>query len=148
MKPNFESPAHTARDLVERNITVYDVPNEENWKRWLSQSDIPEHRKIGENLFITQSWDQFDKMTQNELLNEGTHAQLVSLLLPFELKWGTEYDHDQGRYKRNSGRGYYRGETLVLNGTIPYSGYLTNKKWHLNEVDNNAALQKALLTNK
>ena len=33
----------------------------------------------------------------------------------------------------NSGRGWHRSKEKVA-GDHPYGGYLTNKKWHLNEV--------------
>ena len=78
-------------------------------------------------------------------LRRGTHALMKSYMIPNELAWTTEVDHDKGltivsteymtqkgKYKYNSGRGYYRGEKLV--GKIPEGGYLTHKKWHLNEV--------------
>ena len=147
MKPNFEPFVHTARDLVERGIILYEVPGGEIWRQMLSQSDIPEYRKIAESMIITKSWDQFNAMTKNEMLSRGTHAQIASHLGPYELALATEVDPDQGvtivsteymtqkgEYKYNYGRGYYRGEMVA--GKIPGGGYLTNKKWHLNEVFN------------
>ena len=71
MKPNFELPAHTASDLVERNITIYVMPNADIWRQMLSQSDIPEYRKIAESMIITKSFGQYIEMTKNELLREG-----------------------------------------------------------------------------
>ena len=135
MKPNFESPVHTARDILERDITVYMGISDHIWKQWLSQSDIPEYRKIAESTMIlktSKNGDIHRAMTRNELLSQGTHAQLRSYMEPNELAWTTEYDHYQENYKYNRGRGYYRGE--MLDGKIPGGGYLTNKKWHLNEV--------------
>ena len=134
MKPNFESPVRNAKDLVERNITLYDGPNGHMWKQLLSQSDILEYRKIAETMIITKSRDHFEEMTKNEMLSQGTHAQMRSYIYPDQLAWGTEYDHGKEKYKYNRGRGYYKGEKL--SGIIPTGGYLTNKKWHLNEVDN------------
>ncbi len=83
-------------------------------------------------LIITKSGEQYKAMTKNEILSQGTHATMRSYMEPYELDWGREYD--QGRFKYNSGRGYYRGERVVLQGVIPEAGYLTHKKWHLNEV--------------
>ena len=147
MKPNFEPFVHTARDLVERDITLYDEPNAQLWRQLLSQSDNPEYRKIAETMIITKSASQFDAMTKNEMLSRGTHAMMRSYLYPFELAWATEVDDDQGvtivsteyvtqkgEYKYNHGRGYYRGDMVVLAGRIPGGGYLTHKQWHLNEV--------------
>ena len=65
MKPNFESPVHTAGDLVERDITLYEVPGGEIWRQLLSQSDILEYRKIAKTMIITKSWDKFYKKTKN-----------------------------------------------------------------------------------
>ena len=133
MKLNFESPFHTARDLVERDMTLYMYPGSEIWKQWLSQSEIPEYRKIAESMIIALSTDQFDALTKNEFINHGTLAQMISYLEPFELEWTEEKDN-LGKYKYNHGRGYYRGEKV--SGLIPMTGYLSNKKWHLNEVEN------------
>ena len=145
MKPNFEPLVHTARDLVERDITVFLLPGSHIWRQLLSQSDIPEYREIAKSMIITKSYDQFDAMTKNEMLSRGTHAYMTSYLSPSYLDWAKEVDDDQGvtivsteymtqkgEYKYNHGRGYYRGEMVV--GKIPGGGYLTNKKWHLNEV--------------
>ena len=145
MKPNFESPAHTASDLVERDITLYVTQVGYVWEQWLLKSSREEYRKIGENMIITKSYEQYYSMTKNEMLSRGTHALMQPYLVPLELTWATEVDDDQGvtivsteyvtqkgEYKYNHGRGYYRGEKVV--GKIPGGGYLTNKKWHLNEV--------------
>ena len=121
MKPNFESPVHTARDMLERNITLYTWPTAQLWKQMLSQSDNPEYRKIAESMIITKSYYQFDALTKNEMLSRGTHAMMRSYLWPGALAWATEVDPDQGvtivsteymtqkgEYKYNHGRGYYR----------------------------------------
>ena len=153
MKPNFESPVHTARDMVERGITLYLGPDQQLWKQWLSLHDDPDdpenskyYRKIAESIFITaKSYEQYNAMTKNELLSRGTHAMMQPYMAPYQLAYVTEIDDDQGvtivsteymtqkgEYKYNHGRGYYRGEKLI--GKIPETGYLTNKKWHRNEV--------------
>ena len=145
MKPNFEPHVHTAGDLVERDITLYGEPSGLGLKLWLSQHHIPEYRKLGENMIITESYEQYYAITKNEMLSRGTHALMQPYLVPLELAWATEVEDDQGvtivsteyvtqkgEYKFNHGRGYYRGERV--NGTIPGGGFLTNKKWHLNEV--------------
>ena len=38
-----------------------------------------------------------------------------------------------GEKHHPKGRGWYRSKEIV-SGMNPYSGYVTNKKWHLNEV--------------
>ena len=132
MKPNFESPVHTARDLVERDFTLMIVPGVRTYNDILSKSDIPEYRKIAESIINTKSWSQYNAMTKNEVLSRGTHAMMTSYMAPHELARTTEIDH-KFKYKYNFGRGYYRGE--ILFGDNPISGYLTHKMWHLNEVE-------------
>ena len=140
MRPNFEPFVHTARDLLERNITLYVMFTGQIWKQLLSQSDIPEYRKIAESMIISESVGQYNAMTKNEMLSRGTHAMMTSFMAPSQLAWAKEVDPDQeymnqkGEYKYNYGRGYYRGEMVVLTGDTGLGGYLTNKKWHLNEV--------------
>ena len=149
MRPNFESPVHSATDMVKRNITLYFGPNGQMWKQWLNQSSITEYRKIAESMIITKSYYQFKALTKNEMLSRGTHARMESYLAPYELALAREVDDDKGvtivsteyvtqkgEYKYNYGRGYYRGEMVVLRGYTGLGGYLTNKKWHLNEVFN------------
>ena len=99
MKPNFESPAHTAKDLVERNITLYVSPMSAFWKQWLSQHDIPEYRKLAESMIIPESYEQAAEFTKNKLLGQGTHAGM-GLPSPAqnEQAWAIEYDEDQGKY--------------------------------------------------
>ena len=147
MKPNFESPVHTAGDLVEGNITLFMASKTDIWKQWLSQHYIPEYRKIGENMILSDSWSQYYALIKNDLLSRGTHAMLKAFLGQRMERWSREVDPDQGvtiisteymtqkgEYKYNHGRGYYRGEMVVLAGKMDEAGYLTNKKWHLNEV--------------
>ena len=136
MKPNFESPAHTASDLVERDITLFVTQVGYVWEQWLLKSSREEYRKIGENMIITKSKAQYYEMTKNEMLNQGTHAKMASVQWVLASVGGrllTEYDEYLGKYKLNYGRGYYKGGKL--SGMIPAAGHLTNKKWHLNEVD-------------
>ena len=67
MKPNFEPFVHTARDLVERDITLYMWPTAMIWRQMLSQSDIPEYRKIAESMIITNSYDHFNELTKTTI---------------------------------------------------------------------------------
>ena len=41
----------------------------------------------------------------------------------------------------NSGRGWYRSKEKVA-GMYPYAGYLTNKNWHLNEVNDKIRINR------
>ena len=117
LRPNFEEPLDTAKQLVERNITIYFEPGFESNKQWLLESPILEYRILGENAIIADDWDHFDNISEHDVIGAGTHALMGEYLTSWELSLG--------RWHRSKDK---------LAGKYPYSGYLTNKKWHLNEV--------------
>ena len=126
MRPNFEDPLDTAKQLVEKNITIYNGPRAHIWKQFLLESSIPEYNKLGENYIIADDVDHYYNITEHYVIGAGTHAQMRSSLDPYLLWLGENKEI-------NSGRGWYRSKERVT-GKYPYGGYLTNKKWHLNEV--------------
>ena len=125
LRPNFEEPLDTAKQLVEKNITIYIQAGLEDNKQWLLESPIPEYRILGENAIITDNEDHFDNITKHDALGAGTHAQMTYYVNSEELYLGKKY-HPEGR-------GWYRSKEKVSDRN-PYGGYYTNKKWHLNEV--------------
>ena len=125
LRPNFEEPLETAKHLVEKKITLYFGPGFEGNKQWLLDSPTLEYRILGENAIIADDWDHFFNLTAHDVMGSGTHGQMTYYVDTYELKLGEEY-HPEGR-------GWYRSKETV-SGSSPYAGYLTNKKWHLNEV--------------
>ena len=128
MRPNFEEPLDTAKQLVEKNITLYMIPGREIWKRFLLESSIPEYNILGETMIIADDWDHFDNISLHDVIGNGTHAQMSGSLTPEELAIGKKH-HPEG----NGTYGWYRSKEKLA-GDNPFVGYLTNKKWHLNEV--------------
>ena len=117
LRPNFEDPLNTAQDLVDNNITLFDQPGNGIWKQWLGQSPIPAYRKLAETWIGTEDWDEYEYVAEHHAIGKGTHAQMVSFLYPEDL--------EMGRWWRS---------TEKISGLNPYVGYITNKKWYLNEV--------------
>ena len=117
MRPNFEEPLDTAKQLVEKNITLYYAPGGEIWKQFLLKSSLPDYNILGEKIVIPDNWDQFSNISRHDVLGSGTHAQLTPNLMNYELAMGR----------------WYRSKEKVQ-GKYPFGGYLTNKNWHLNEV--------------
>ena len=126
LRPNFEEPLDTAKQLVEQNITLYMHSYAESWKVFMLESNNSEYKILGENMIIADDWDHFYNMSEHYVIGAGTHAMMSSYLAPEELEFGENEEI-------NSGRGWYRSKESV-SGKYPYGGYLTNKKWHLNEV--------------
>ena len=86
-------------------------------KQFLLESSRKEYNKLGETYLIADDWDHFDHITKHDVIGAGAHAQMGGSLAQYELAMGR----------------WYRSKERVV-GKYPYSGYLTNKKWHLNEV--------------
>ena len=124
LRPNFEEPLDTAKQLVEKNITIYFWPGAESNRQWLVEFPTPKYKILGENSIIADDWDDFYNITANDVMGAGTHAQMGTLVDYIDVQLGEEH-HPKGR-------GWYRSKTKVSGS--PYSGFLTDKKWHLNEV--------------
>ena len=116
MRPNFEEPLDTSKQLVEQNITLYDAPGYEGWRHFLQESSIPEYNILGGNMIFADDLHQFYNIAYHDVIGAGTHAQIAGYLYPDLLAMGR----------------WYRSKEKV-SGTNPYAGYLTKKKWHMNE---------------
>ena len=117
LRPNFEDPMNTAQDLVDNNIILYEIPGGEYYKQFLAKSSIPAYNKLAETMIITKDFNEFNYYTEHYVIGNGTHAKFSYLVLQSEL--------DMGKWWRSKEK---------LQGDIPYAGYLSNKKWYLNEV--------------
>ena len=115
MRPNFEDPLDTAKQLVEKNITIYLEPGSEIWKQFLLESSIPEYRILAENLIFADDWNHFDKISINNVIGAGTHAQMTTYLLPYELDLGLEHPDLQSKDLGRLGvlRGWHRSKQKV-----------------------------------
>ena len=117
LRPNFEEPIDTAKQMVEKNITIVATPGNDIWKKFLLNSAVPAYQTLGENLIVADSWEQDYNLSTQGILDAGTHARMEGYLVPYYLVMGK----------------WYRSKEKVA-GKYPYGGFLTNKKWHLNEV--------------
>ena len=114
-------------------------PGYDYWKYMMSEMPSP-YSDISQRMIITSSWDEFADMKKHSILEkvgglyihctkvlhrclaQGSHTALVSFL----------YEEDTQRAEE-LGTAWYRSKE-VFPQDIPYAGYLTNKKWPLNEV--------------
>ena len=114
-------------------------PGYDYWKYMMSEMPSP-YSDISQRMIITSSWDEFADMKKQSILEkvgglyihctevlhrclaQGSHTALVSFL----------YEEDSQRAEE-LGTAWYRSKE-VFPQDIPYAGYLTNKKWPLNEV--------------
>ena len=62
LKPNFEPFVDTAQQLVDKNMTIYFMPNTPpQWIDNFKESKNPNLQKLGESAVVAQSWGEFDK---------------------------------------------------------------------------------------
>ena len=124
-KPRFEEPIDSAKQLIENNITLINIPSGQFWRQFLANSPIPEYQTLEKSLHTTTSALGYSRRIRDDVIGKGTHAimlhDLPSIAKKSKLWWR---DH-------KSPRKWWRGD-LVL-GNYPYGGYLSDKKWHLNE---------------
>ena len=114
-QPNFEKPINTPEDLIEKNMTLFQDPGGEYWIQFLANSPIPEYNTLSKSMVIAKDWDQYYHLTKSGIIGNGTHATMDYYLSP---------------WRKYLGR-WWQGD-LVL-GDFQYAGYLSDKKWYLNE---------------
>ena len=119
---DFEDNMNTAQQLVENNITLYFFSDiGDFWKEELSKSPDPWHNKLAVTASVTKEPVDFFRMTK-DALRDGTAAMMNYKLLPEQIRMGVQYNQGMGWHKSTEGV-----------GNNPVKGYLTNKKWTLNE---------------
>ena len=116
MEPNFHDPVDTAQDLVDNNTILFTWPGGHIWRQFLLSSPIKEYQILGNSLYVTKDYDEFDSLTANEILKASTHARITAFLREKHLKLGE----------------WYRSDDVVA-GRSSNVGYLTAKNWFLNE---------------
>ena len=72
-----------------------------------------------------KDWDESDKMVQDRVLDRGDSVVECAFMFDYELEWAKEYNTRWYRSKNRNG------------GVYPFSSYLLNKKWTLEEEFNN-----------
>ena len=127
-RPRFEDPIDSALDVVEKNITVFELQYYYDWTKWgLLRLNNTEWTAIANNMVPVKDWDEYDYYTEHYIhgnrteTSGGTHAFMGAYLGVYALaiapadKWWRSFDKQPG--------------------DNPYAGFLTNKKWIHNEVN-------------
>ena len=114
-KPRFEDPIDSAKQIIENNITLFMCPGCNYWVQFLESSPIPEYKTLSQLMVISKDWNDFDHMRDHGIIEKGTHATMT---------------YGLSQEERNLGR-WWQGNLVM--GNTPFAGYLSDKKWHLNE---------------
>ena len=123
LMPMYEDPVDTAEDVLKRGLIPYVAGGThhlaagqgEFWIEHMRQSDNPVYQQLAEIAVICE-WVEVLKTTYHKLQGHGTHVY-INFYIPEDMK-------DMGKY--------YFGKEL-LEGVSPYTGWIVNKRWPLNE---------------
>ena len=113
LKPRFEDPIDSAKQIIENNIILFEVPRGDYWVQFLANSPIPEYQTLSPLLKVASNWSEFFYLIEHGIIGNGTHA-IMSFFI-------------SGNQKKK----WWKGN--LVHGNYPYGGYLSDKKWHLNE---------------
>ena len=119
LRPSYEAPVDTAKELVDRNITPFYFPGGQIWRQFFAAFPDENYNKIAERLVIPKDYDELDDLL-DKVMDTGSYAQMGTVPYPWLVP---EEEHIK----------WYRSKETV-NGTNPYIVHLTNKKWPLKEV--------------
>ena len=108
--PVFEKPVDTARDVVEHGLKPFVRDGGFYSRDHLLDSPIPEYQYIGSMIYVPMSWQELERMQQEEILQDGTHVHIGSI----------------GNYEKAWGEWHTSKEHI--GGLSPYAVYILNKK--------------------
>ena len=121
MRPRFEDPIDTAKDMVDNNIILFDHEYYySSMKRALLSLDIPEYTFIAENMVSVKDWDEYHQYVEHYIHGSGTHAFIQGNL---------DYDALQVAPMEK----WWKSSENVP-GMNPYGSYLSRRNWIMNEV--------------
>lgn len=123
LKPSYEDPVNTPKDLIDRDITPFFGPGREIYRQFFESSPDPYVQEISRRLYIAKDWEDYDEKVK-AVISTGKYAEISGLPArpnrPFLVP---EEDF----------KDWYRSSEIV-EGIVPYGAHITNKKWPLKEV--------------
>ena len=131
MKPNYEKPIDTAKDILDRGLTVIYPPGYQSTVEISKNSPDYTTRTLAERTTVCSGWDECEGWSKYKgkglvpgVVKTGTSVYEVGFLYPSDLvhgKWHRSKDRKGGRN--------------------PFTSYMMNKKWTLEEEFNNHMLR-------
>ena len=118
LRANFDDPVDSAQDIIDSNLTLFDVPWSEMWKQWLATHANPLYRKISETMIISESYDHYDELIEHGIIENNTHVWMGGYLTPWEKSLGLWWKSKE-----------------IVEGFQGFGGFLTRKKWKHYEVN-------------
>ena len=121
MRPRFEDPIDTAKDMMDNNITLFEQQYYyASNKQFLLDLDIPEYTFIAENMVSVKDWDEYDYYIEHYIHGSGTHAFMQGNL-------------DYSNLQIAPMEKWWKSSEIVPGKTL-YGSYLSRRNWIMNEV--------------
>ena len=139
LKPSYEKAIDTAQDILDRNLSVLNLPGSESLVEVWKNSPFEKSRALAERTFVPKvifcyieklnlnlefsckTWLEFDDFMRENIIRDGAAVYEFTYLMWWEIDWAT-----------NKGKRWYRSKEKK-GGRIPFCSYLMNKKWVLEE---------------
>ena len=131
LKPNYEKFVDTAKDVLDRGLTVVTYPGADSTVEVLKNSPDYTTRTLAERTIVCSGWDECDGYWDYE--DNGLIPRAVktgSSVVEVGILWSDYLVH--GKWHRSKDR---------KGGDNPFASYLMNKKWTLEEEFNNHMLR-------
>ena len=123
LKPSYEKPVDTPKDLIERDITPFFGPGREIYRQFFENSPDPNIQEISRRLYIAKDWEDYDKKVM-AVTSTGKYAEISGIPARPNRPWLVPEEDFEN---------WYRSREKV-GGIMPYGAHITNKKWPLQKV--------------
>ena len=119
LRPNFEDPIDTADQIIEKNLKPHTIWGASLIIYLFSIHQDPALQKLSKLLYVPKNDIEYFNMSKH-VIEEGKSVNIFSHLTPEEKKMGIWY---RSKERVDIPMGYI----------TPYIGWISRKKWHLNE---------------
>ena len=75
LRPRFEEPVETAKDLIKRDITPFLTPWSDFRRQFFAASSDPNYKELSRRLVIAKDYDEYDDMVR-KVTSTGMYAQI------------------------------------------------------------------------
>ena len=121
LRPSYEKPVDTTKDLLDRKITPFLVPGSEFIVQFFENSLDPNLQELSRRLYIAKNRNEHDELVL-KVVSTGLYADIGSM-------------PDYWLVPKENRKDWYRSSEIVDLGSR-FGGSLTNKKWPLQKVQN------------
>ena len=125
LRPRYEEPVETTKDLIKRDITPFYAPVGEIWRQFFAASNDTIYQEISQRLTIAKDWDEWENM-----VSKVTSTGMCAFMGTYP-PWIVPEEEFKDWYR----------STETISGHFPFSLHLTNKKWPLKKVLDNVICQ-------